>query len=63
MTLDLKSEEGREVLRAMIPQVDVIVLAFRPEAVKRMGLDYETLREINPRLIHASITWAVAQSR
>jgi crotonobetainyl-CoA:carnitine CoA-transferase CaiB-like acyl-CoA transferase len=56
MTLDLKSEEGREVLRAMIPQVDVIVLAFRPEAVKRMGLDYETLREINPRLIHASIT-------
>lgn len=56
MTLDLKSEEGQQVLREMIPQVDVIVLAFRPDAVKRMGLDYETLNKINPRLIHASIT-------
>lgn len=56
MTLDLKSEKGREVLLEMIPQVDVIVLAFRPDAVKRMGLDYESLKEINPRLIHASIT-------
>jgi crotonobetainyl-CoA:carnitine CoA-transferase CaiB-like acyl-CoA transferase len=56
MTLDLKSDEGREVLREMIPQVDVIVLAFRPDAVRRMGLDYETLRELNPRLIHASVT-------
>ncbi|HVV09281.1 CoA transferase [Amycolatopsis sp.] len=56
ISLDLKSAGGQQVLRRLIAEADVFVVAFRPDAVRRMGIDYDTLRELNPRLIYASIT-------
>jgi len=56
--LDLKNPRGQELVKRMIPGVDVLVENFAPGAVGRMGLDYETLKEINPRLIMCSISMA-----
>jgi crotonobetainyl-CoA:carnitine CoA-transferase CaiB-like acyl-CoA transferase len=56
IALNLKSEQGYEVLRRLVAEADVFVVAFRPDAVQRMGIDYETLRKVNDRLIYASIT-------
>ena len=54
--LDIKTPEGAEVLRRMIARTDVVVENFRAAVKKRLGLDYEQLREINPRIILASIS-------
>lgn len=56
ITLDLKSEEGREVLYALVKTADVVVENARPGVAHRLGMGYETLRAINPRLIYASIS-------
>lgn len=56
IALDLKRPEGYEVLTRLVADADVFVVAFRPDAVKRMGIDYETLRALNERLIYCSIT-------
>lgn len=54
MTLNLKSPGGKRVLRELVPQMDVLVENFRPGTMEKLGLGYETLREINPRLIYAA---------
>jgi len=56
LTLDLKMGAGREVLRRLVPTTDVLVENFRPGAMKALGLGYEDLRELNPRLIYASMS-------
>ncbi|MBV6759839.1 CaiB/BaiF CoA transferase family protein [Rhodococcus opacus] len=56
IALNLKNERGFEVLTRLVEQADVFVVAFRPDAVQRMGIDYESLRSINDRLIYCSIT-------
>ncbi|NDV89080.1 CoA transferase [Aurantimonas aggregata] len=56
ITLDLKSEEGRETLYALVKTADVLVENARPGVSGRLGMDYETLRAINPRLVYASIS-------
>lgn len=56
MTLDLKSDSGREILRAMVKSSDVVIENFRPGVAKRLGLEYETLKQHNPGLIYASIS-------
>ncbi|MEJ5023060.1 CaiB/BaiF CoA-transferase family protein [Ochrobactrum vermis] len=56
VTLDLKAPEGQQILRDMIAQCDVLVENFRPGVMKKLGLDYETVRHINPRLVYASIS-------
>jgi crotonobetainyl-CoA:carnitine CoA-transferase CaiB-like acyl-CoA transferase len=56
MALDLKDPEGYKVLMRLVEDADVFVVAFRPDAVKRMGLDFETLSKVNDRLIYASVT-------
>lgn len=56
IALDLKSAEGNEVVRRLVSAADVFVIAFRPDAVARMGLDYDTLSQLNERLIYASVT-------
>ena len=50
VVLDLKSEEGRGVLRRIVPKVDAVVANLRPGALKRMGLDYDTLSRTDPRI-------------
>lgn len=56
VALDLKSDAGRAAFLALARTADVLVESFRPGAIKRLGLDYETLRVLNERLIYVSIT-------
>ena len=53
--VDLKSEEGLQVVRKLVESADVLVENFRVGVMDRLGLSYETLREVNPRLVYASI--------
>ena len=54
LAVDLKSEEGRKLAIDLVPGADILVENMRPGAMKRLGLDYETLRNINPRLIYVA---------
>lgn len=54
--LDLKKPESIEAIKELIKEYDIIVEQFRPGVMARLGLDYETLSAINPRLIFCSIT-------
>jgi crotonobetainyl-CoA:carnitine CoA-transferase CaiB-like acyl-CoA transferase len=56
MTLNLKVAEGREVLYRLVRTADVVVENFRPDVKDRLGFDYATLKQINPRVILASIS-------
>ena len=56
ITLDLKTERGREILKKLVATADVMVENYRPGAFKALGLGYEDMIKINPRLIYASMT-------
>jgi crotonobetainyl-CoA:carnitine CoA-transferase CaiB-like acyl-CoA transferase len=56
ITLDLKTEEGREILKKLVARSDVLVENYRPGAFEALELGYEALRKINPRLIYCSIS-------
>jgi len=56
MTLDLKHPRGVEVLKKLVARADVLVENFRPDVKHRLGIDYETLSKVNPRLVYASIS-------
>ena len=56
LTLDLRRPEGREALLKLLEKADVLLENFRPETRARLGLDYERLSRLNPRLVHCSIT-------
>ncbi|UJW35313.1 CoA transferase [Saccharothrix sp. AJ9571] len=56
IVLDLKSERGQEAVRRLVARADVLVENFRPGTLERWGLGYDQLSELNPRLIHVSIT-------
>ena len=52
IVLDLKKPEGREALMRLIPQADVLIYNVRPQAMARLGLSYEDVREVNPSIIY-----------
>lgn len=54
LVLDLKSEEGLEVARDLIRRSDVMTENFRPGVLARLGLDWESVEKINPRIVYAS---------
>ncbi|MEM7411584.1 MAG: CoA transferase [Myxococcota bacterium] len=56
MTLDLRDERGKEVLRELARRSDVVIQNFRPGVVDRMGIGYDDLRKENPDLIYVSIS-------
>ncbi len=56
LTLDLKDPRGRAVLLALARDADVVVENFRPGVKHRLGIDYETLAQANPRLVYGSIS-------
>src|SRR5437867_2561056 len=56
ITLDLKSPRGVEVLKRLVAKADVLVENYRPDVKHRLGIDYETLRAVNPRIVYASIS-------
>ena len=55
LTLNLKTEEGKQLFRQVISQSDVLVENFGPGALDRLGLGYKDLAEVNPRLVYATI--------
>ena len=56
MTLNLKSESGLDVFYRLVKMADVLIEGFRPGVTARLGVDYYSLREINPSLVYCSIT-------
>ncbi len=56
MVVNLKTDEGKKILLDLALQSDVLVENFRPGTLKKFDLDYETLHELNPKLIYCSIT-------
>jgi formyl-CoA transferase len=56
ITLNLKEPEGIAVLKKLVETADVLLENFRPDVKTRLGIDYETLSKINPRLVYASIS-------
>jgi alpha-methylacyl-CoA racemase len=56
LEVDLKSPEAWALLRPLIERADVLVEQFRPGVMKRLGLDYNAVAEINPRLVYCSIS-------
>jgi crotonobetainyl-CoA:carnitine CoA-transferase CaiB-like acyl-CoA transferase len=56
LTLNLKAPEGLAVLKRLAAQADVVVENYRPDVKFRLGVDYESLKAINPRLVYASIS-------
>jgi crotonobetainyl-CoA:carnitine CoA-transferase CaiB-like acyl-CoA transferase len=56
VTLNLKSQAGRELLLRMAKDADILIENYRPGAMKRLGLGYEDLKQVNPRLIYTSIS-------
>ncbi len=56
VTANLKSEGGKKVLRRLVASADVLVENYRPGVMDRLGVGYEALRDINPRLIYCAIS-------
>ena len=56
LTLDLRDPAGRDVLNRLVRNADVLLENFRPAVKHRLGIDYATLRQINPGLVYASIS-------
>ena len=56
ITLNLKKEKGRQIFLDLARDADVIVENYRPDVKHRLGIDYETIREINPRIVYGSIS-------
>ncbi len=55
-TLNLKSDEGKEIFRKLVSTADVLVENFRPDVMNRLGLSYEALSKLNPRLVYCAIS-------
>lgn len=56
MTLNLKTSAGREILKKLCSDADVVLESFRPGVMDRLGVGYETLRALNPKIIYCAIT-------
>jgi len=56
IALNLKCEEGQEIVRRLVQDVDVVLQNFRPGVAERLGIGYEHLSEINPRIVYVSIS-------
>ena len=56
LTIDLKHADGRAILKRIVAQADVLVENFRPDVKDRLGINYQDLRKVNPRLVYASIS-------
>lgn len=56
LQLDLKAKEGREIFLRLVKDADVVVEAFRPGVVDRLGVGYSAVRAVNPRIVYCSIS-------
>lgn len=56
ITLDMKQEAGKDILRELVKKADILIENFRPGVMDRMGLGYEELKKVNPRLIYGAVS-------
>jgi crotonobetainyl-CoA:carnitine CoA-transferase CaiB-like acyl-CoA transferase len=56
IAINLKHKDGVEILKQLVQTADIFIESFRPDVKYRLGIDYETLKQINPRLIYASLS-------
>lgn len=56
IALDLKREEGRQIFYDLVKTADVVIEQYRPGVVKRLGVDYDTIHKINPRIVYCSLS-------
>lgn len=56
IALNLKTAEAREVFHKLATEADVVMEAFRPGVAKKLGVDYDTISELNPRIVYCSLT-------
>ncbi len=56
LAADLKDERDREMVKKLVERSDVMIQNFRPGAMERLGLDYESVRRMNPRLVYGEVT-------
>jgi formyl-CoA transferase len=56
ITLDLKQPDAQAIVHRMVPSMDIVTVNYRPDVPKRLGIDYETLSALNPRLIYLQNT-------
>src|SRR5438132_2992616 len=56
ITLDITKPEGKQIIRELAAEADVLIENFRPGVMDRLGIGYEALSALNPRLIYGSIT-------
>ena len=56
MALNLKKPEGLDVFKRLVEKADVVVENFRPDVKAKLGIDYESVRKINPRIVYGSIS-------
>jgi len=56
LAVDLKTAEGQAIVHRIVPQMDVVMVNYRPDTPAKLGIDYDTLRAINPRLIYIENT-------
>jgi CoA:oxalate CoA-transferase len=56
LTLDLSSEEGKQVLKDLAAKADVLIENFRPGTMQKLGVSYEVLSEVNPKLVYTAIS-------
>ena len=56
MTLNLKTDDGLKIFHQLVQAADVVIEGFRPGVVQRLGVDYQSLSRVNPRLVYCSVS-------
>lgn len=56
ISLNLKTKEGKQIFSRLVEKADVVLEGFRPGVVNRLGVDYESVRKVNPKIIYCAIT-------
>lgn len=56
VTLNMRHQRAQKLVRELLPKIDILVENFRPGIMQKMGLEYESVKEVNPRLVYVSIS-------
>ena len=56
LSLNLKSEKGKEIFKELVKKADIVIENYRPGTMEKLGLGYDVLKEVNPRIIYAAVS-------